>query len=280
MNKNTRVKLDSLLDNTGDMALKRRARRIIEETDPQPGDKILEIGCGDGFYLHLLSNLGIQNIKLTGVDIDKNALKSARNNLKRKKINLLKSNVMKKLPFKANSFDKIIMSEVCEHLPDDVKGLKEAKRVLKTGGKLVVTVPNANYPLFWDPVNWTLEHLFNTHIKSGFWAGLWNHHLRLYKPVEIKKAVKDAGFEVKNVESLTYWCLPFNHNLVHLAARKLYGGEMSHELSAAMSKYETGIPHRPFYIELPFFIVNSVDRLNDYWTPASRGVGVLLVCGK
>jgi len=105
-----RKKLDKLLTNTGDMALKRRARRIIEEIDPRSGDKILEIGCGDGFYFHLLSNLGIKNLQLHGVDIDENALKSAKKNLKGKKVKFMASDVMKKLPYKDGEFDKIIMS--------------------------------------------------------------------------------------------------------------------------------------------------------------------------
>ena len=75
MNNKTQNRLKDLLANTGDMALKRRARRIIEEIDPRPGDNILEIGCGDGFYLHLLSSLGVKDLNITGVDIDKEALK-------------------------------------------------------------------------------------------------------------------------------------------------------------------------------------------------------------
>lgn len=267
-------RLDSLLTNTGDMALKRRARRIIEELEPADGDRILDVGCGDGFYLHLLSNLGMK-LKLTGVDFDENALASARKNLKGKKIKLVQADLMKKLPLKVDSFDKIVMSEVVEHLPDDIKGLKEVRRVLKKGGTLVVTVPNHNYPFFWDPVNWVLEHLFATHIKDGFWAGIWNQHKRLYTPKEIKKVLEKSGFKVEAVESLTYWCLPFNHNLLHLGARMLYGGSFSPNISSTISKYETN-PKRPFLIDLFFKLVNGVDKLNDYWQPRDRGVGVLV----
>src|SRR3989344_3027082 len=181
--------LSLLLKNTCDMALKRRAKEIIEEINPSEGERILEVGCGDGNYLHLLSSMGFKRLSLIGVDIDENSLKSAKRNLKGRRIKLLKADVLGKLPFAANTFDKIIMSEVCEHLSDDVKGLTEVKRVLRKGGILVVTVPNHNYPLLWDPVNWILEHFFNTHVSSGFWAGLWNQHLRLYKPHEIKKSV-------------------------------------------------------------------------------------------
>ena len=280
MNKATHKKLEKLLSNTGDMALKRRARRIIEEIDPQPKDRILEVGCGDGFYFHLLSNLGIKNISLTGCDVDNNALKSAKRNLKGKKIKLLYADLMKKLPFKSQSFNKIIMSEVAEHLQDDVKGLKEAKRVLKKGGILVVTVPNANYPFFWDPVNWTLEHLFLTHIKEGFWAGIWNQHLRLYKPEEIEKAVKKAGFKVEKVESMTFWCLPFNHNLMHYAAKKLYGGGLDEKTSKSISKFETKRKSSKLSIKFAFDAVNTTDKLNDILSFNNWGVGVIVLGSK
>ena len=198
------MSLKNLLENTGDMALKRRAQRIIEGLELRKGDKILEVGCGDGYYLHLLSNIGIP-LKLHGTDFDKEGLKKAKKNLG-KKILLYHADLMKKLPFNNNTFDKIIMSEVAEHLPNDVKGLKEVYRVLKKGGILCLTVPNHSYPLFWDPLNWVLEHLFDTHIKSGFLAGLWNQHERLYTSRQIKKVLEKAGFGVKKVESLTFWC--------------------------------------------------------------------------
>ena len=57
-------RLANLLSNTGDMALKRRAGKIISSLDPKENDKILEVGCGDGYYLHLLLNLGIRNLNL------------------------------------------------------------------------------------------------------------------------------------------------------------------------------------------------------------------------
>jgi ubiquinone/menaquinone biosynthesis C-methylase UbiE len=272
-------KLTRLLENTGDMALKRRARRIMEEINPQDGDNILEVGCGDGFYLYLLSNLGIK-LKLTGVDINPKALESAKRNLKGKKIFLGQADLMKKLPFKKELFDKVIMSEVAEHLPDDVQGLKEVGRVLKKGGLLVLTVPNHNYPFFWDPVNWFLEHFFNTHVKSGFWTGLWNQHLRLYKPDEIKKSVKKAGFTIEKSESLTWWCLPFNHNLMYFAAAKLYGGNLSPDAAKAVSKYQLKNFRRPLLIEMAFKISNLIDLLNDLFPAENSGVGILVVAMK
>ena len=279
MEKPIEKRLELLLENTGDMALKRRARNIITNTNPQKGESILDVGCGDGYYLHLLSNLGIQNLKLTGTDFDKDGLKSAKRNLKNKKITLVWSDLMTKTPFRSNSFDKIVMSEVAEHLPDDVKCLKEVYRILKPGGTLCLSVPNANYPLLWDPVNKVLEFLTGRHIKSGFWAGLWNMHIRLYKPEQIKNVLQKAGFKVLQTKALTFWCLPFNHYLVNLTARAIHSGSLSPELKAAVNKYEKD-PKRPLYLNFAFWLANTVDRLNDVIPHKTSGVGVFVVATK
>ncbi len=264
-----------MLDITGDMALKRRARRIVEELSPQPGEKIIDIGCGDGYYLHLLSNLGISSLQLTGVDYDVKGLEKTKKNLKGKEIRISSGDLMTKLPFADSSFDKTVMSEVTEHLPNDVLGLKEVYRILKPGSVLCLTVPNANYPFLWDPLNWLLERLFSTHVKSGFWAGIWNQHLRLYTPSQITVVLKKAGFRIDKVESLTFWCLPFNHYVVNLVARYLSYQYNQGIPNLSLNKFTTS-PNRPFLINLAFYGVNLLDRLNDVWQPQDTGVSVFV----
>lgn len=271
-------KLKILLDGVGDMALKRRARFLIEGIDPQDGERILDLGCGDGFYLYLLSNLGV-DIKLEGSDLEKANLESARRNLKSKQIKLIQGDLMQKLPFKDNYFEKIVMSEVAEHLPDDIKGLKEARRVLKPGGVILLSVPNANYPFLWDPVNWVLERTTGKHVKTGFWAGLWFNHIRLYTPKRIKGVMEKAGFRIEEIKSTTFWCLPFNHHVVNIVARLLWGGKLSPNFSAALNKYESNAK-RPFVISLMFSFVNAIDSLNDLYSPKNSGVGVLVKASK
>lgn len=275
MNSIQQKRLNNLLEGVGDMALKRRARKIIEELDPKKGDKILDLGCGDGFYLFLLSNLGL-SLRLTGSDFDQAGLEAAKRNLKNGKINLTQGDLMKHLPFANNEFDKIVLSEVAEHLPNDLKGFREVYSILKPDGILCLSVPNANYPFFWDPVNWILEHLLKTHIKSGFWAGIWFNHLRLYKPEQIKQVVQQAGFKVENVESLTWWCLPFNHYLVNLVARLLWGGKLSPQVASSVNKYAKSGNSKPWLIKSAFGIVNWIDSLNNFYQPVGRGVGVFL----
>lgn len=273
MKQNIEKRLDSLLSNTGDMALKRRAKKIVMGLDLKEGDKVLDVGCGDGYYLHLLSNLGIK-LDLTGTDYDKEGLEKARQNLK-KTIPLVQADLMKKLPFKDRTFDKVVMSEVAEHLPNDVKGLKEVYRVLKPGGIICLTVPDANYPFLWDPVNWILERFTGRHISQGFFAGLWNQHIRLYKREDIVSAMKKAGFRIQESQAVTMWSLPFNHYIVNIVARALHGGNLSASTVAAVNKYEKN-PKRPLILDMAFGFVNTIDKLNDIYQSKEIGVSIFV----
>lgn len=270
-------KLEELLSNVGDMALKRRARRIIEELNPQPSDKILDLGCGNGHYLHLLVNLPVQ-INLIGLDNDKVALTDAKFYLssKGKKIKLISGDVTN-IPFPDNTFDKVLMTEVIEHLPNDEKSVKEIFRVLKPNGLLVLTTTNQAYPFLWDPVNWVLEHLFKTHIKSGFWAGIWNQHLRLYYQDDLVRIIKKNKFNIELQEELTFWCLPFNHYLINFMATLVYNKHLPQDISDSLLKFKTN--KRPFVIDIIYKIINIIDRLNDILS-VNPGVSILVTAIK
>ena len=210
------AKLDQSLITVGDMALKRRARNIILSLELKEGDKVLEIGCGNGYYLSLLNRLGLK-LGLAGIDIDSPALIDAAKFIGDKKVKLILASGSK-IPFPKNTFDKVVMSEVIEHVEEEEKVLTEAYRVLKLDGIFALTTCNINYPFLWDPINWVLQHFFNTHIKEGFWAGIWNQHTRLYKkenrklwqakdkkiPFYTRK--KEEEYAIKIPDSFAYAC--------------------------------------------------------------------------
>ncbi|RJR28759.1 class I SAM-dependent methyltransferase [Candidatus Microgenomates bacterium] len=263
--------ISALLSNTGDMALKRRASHILSGLEISKNDNILDIGCGDGYYLHLISNIS-HGLKLTGTDFDMSGLVRARKNIS-PKISLVQGDLMGKLPFKPGSFNKAVMSEVAEHLPNDVKGLQEVRRVLKKGGTLHLTVPCRNYPLFWDPLNWVLQRAGNRQVRSGFFAGIWNQHERLYTKKQIVNTLEKVGFKIEEAKCLTFWCLPFNHYIVNLVARMLAANTLSGVNAQALSKYSKSTK-KPILISMAFKIANLIDSLNDIWQPSNIGVSV------
>lgn len=272
MNKN---RLKKLLENTIDLSLRRKARKIIEELDPKPSHKILEVGSGDGYYPLILARLG--EYFMVGVEIDTRAIDSAEKNFmeaglpykrlrkwreqKEKQTYFVEGDALK-LPFPDNYFNSVIMSEVAEHLPDDLKGLEEVYRVLKPRGKLILTVPNWYYPFLWDPINWVLQRM-GTHIKSGFFAGIWNQHLRLYRPDEIKRKIKEAGFTIKYLEVQTRWCLPFNHYIINLGARILAKKALSKNFLSQVNKFSENVDgQKNLLIRIYLACAGFVDSFN------------------
>lgn len=266
------MKLDKLLENVGDMSLKRRAHKIILNLELKENDSIVDLGCGDGFYLYLLSNLPM-SLKLTGFDHDKIVLNNAKKNLVNKKVKLILGDVQK-LPFRDNTLKKVILTEVLEHIADDKKALAEIFRIMKPNGVLLITVPNFRFPFLWDPLNWVLQNIFGTHISgTNFFAGIWAKHLRLYKKDDLEKLIKSVGFKIEESDELTTRCLPFNHYLVNIVARLLQDIKPNANIIDSLNKFKN--IRKPFLFRIAFSFVNTFDKLNDIF-PGKNGLNIYI----
>lgn len=96
------------------------------------GDKILDAGCGTGLILRKLPKGTI------GIDINPRNIKKAKKHAPFAKI--IQGDI-EKLPFRKETFTTIISTEVMEHQPDPKPTVAELRRVLKTGGVLIGSVP-------------------------------------------------------------------------------------------------------------------------------------------
>ena len=107
------------------------------------GEKVLDIGCSQGIITLLL---GREGFKVTGIDYENNAVDYARKALEKEEL-LVRQRICFELvdatamPYAANSFDTVIMGEILEHVTHPEKILTEAWRVLKEGGRAIITVP-------------------------------------------------------------------------------------------------------------------------------------------
>lgn len=194
-----------------DPAFALRARYILERAQALKPKMVLDAGCGRGFYSSSLCQFSFVK-KIIGIDLREKYLVKARRFITDKRVTLQQADIYK-LPFEPESFDLIISSEVMEHLPDDVKALKGLLKLTKKGGTLLISVPHANYPFLWDPLNWILERFFNTHVNKNIWwlAGIWADHERLYTQEQITIAAKNAGWKVVNVKSVVHYSWPLSH---------------------------------------------------------------------
>lgn len=207
------TRIAHMVRNEADMAYRRRVLTIFEWLNPQDSDRILDGGCGRGYYLHFIRN--VCAAELVGIELDYGILRIAQRALKGLEDITLINASLYAIPYPAATFHKAILSEVLEHIPDDVRALREVARVLKPGGLIAITVPHANYPFWWDPINKTLETLFRTHIRRGVLAGIWANHVRLYTRERLRSVVMRAGLEIVAERSFTHYCFPFIHNIVY-----------------------------------------------------------------
>ena len=118
---------------------RRVLRAQLDRLALRDDSRILDAGCGSGRTLDELEDYGTA----TGVDIDDTAVAAAR-----ARGHDAVPAAIERLPFAEASFDLITCLDVLEHLPDDVRALRELRRVARPGAALVVTVPA--YPALWS----------------------------------------------------------------------------------------------------------------------------------
>ncbi len=140
--------------------------------------KILDVGCGTGANLEMLSEFGVAG----GVDVSAEALSFCR---ERGLVNV-KQGAAEALPYDDKSFDLVTGLDVVEHLDDDLAGLKEMRRVLRPEGRALLFVP---------------AFMFLWGVQDDI-----SNHRRRYTLKHLKEVVRTAGFEV---ERATYVNISF-----------------------------------------------------------------------
>ena len=251
------AKLERMLVNEADMAARRRVRVVLEYLEIGRGDRVLDCGCGLGWFLKVLGEL--TDCSLSGTDFDVPRLRTARLEMGAR-APVAASDILR-LPYGDNTFDKIVLSEVLEHVPNDAAALAEVTRVLKPGGLVAITVPNHDYPLLWDPVNWTRERLGREPIREGFFGGLWTDHQRLYTRQSIRALVVGAGLAVEDERQFVHHCFPFAHNLVYgLGMRLVQSGLLS---EADRFRYDANTGSRFAPLNLARGLFRWIDSWND-----------------
>jgi SAM-dependent methyltransferase len=271
--------LDHMTRNEADMAFKRRVRTIFEWLAPADNDVILDAGCGRGFYLKMFRH--VSRCRLVGLELESGIIRKAKRNVAGLPDAALVNASLCHIPFPDASFDKAILSEILEHLEDDVAGLREVRRVLKPGGVVAITVPNQNYPFWWDPINKTMEALTGRHISRGPLAGIWAGHVRLYSRTGLRRAVTAADLRIEEERAFTHYCFPFIHNIVYgLGKPLLESGLLPKGMAAAADRAAFDRPNRasrlnPVKVGLAVF--NLFDRRNSMNEPEGRSTVNLCV---
>lgn len=150
---------------------------------------LLDIGCGGGFLASIISD---QVRSYIGCDISiVEALRAQEAGAS------VAVGDGQQLPFKEGTVDVVLLTAVIEHMPKPFETLKECSRVLQTGGTLVLATPNKYSPM---EVLSQLLHRNQTIEKMANWLLPLSvndpGHVSLLSAFQLKKLLKDAGFEV------------------------------------------------------------------------------------
>jgi SAM-dependent methyltransferase len=164
-------------------------------------DNILEIGCGNGFILNFLFELGYKNV--FGIEPSNNAVKKANKNI----VENIKVDIFKKNLFKKDYFKFIFSFQTFDHISDPNGFLEECYKILKKGGYMLS---------FNHDVNSFINRLLG--VKSPI---IDIEHTFLYSPSTIKKIFEKNKFVVIEIKSPTsiislkhfFWLLPLPQNL-------------------------------------------------------------------
>jgi SAM-dependent methyltransferase len=155
-----------------------------------PGDVLLDLGCGFGRHAYEAARRGARVIAFDYAEAE---LKEVRNTFgamataREVGAASLAGAVQGDgtlLPFADGAFDRIIASEVLEHIDDDRAALDELARVLRPGGTIAVTVPA------WLPerVCWRLSDEYHAPFVEG-------GHVRIYRAADVRGRLRAAGLE-------------------------------------------------------------------------------------
>jgi len=189
---------------SGQFLLGRRLR-LVRGLLPVQGGHLVDFGCGNGAQTALLVPLFE---RVTGVDVDPEFLEAFRRRITAEgwgdrvtAVELLDG----RIPLEDGAADVVTSFTVLEHVPDEQAALAEIHRVLRPGGRLLISVPNrwwifethgADLPLLpWNRVplvSWWPKRLHDR------WA-----RARIYRRREIVALVESAGFTVNETLRLT-----------------------------------------------------------------------------
>ena len=143
--------------------------------------RLLDFGCGPGLLLRFCGEW-FPGIRRVGVDLDSAVLRYA---VRRAQgASFVRASASRQdLPVASGSFDVVTALHIVEHLEYPDRFLRDARRVLKAGGLLMLATPN--------PVG------LGARIAGRRWGGLRGDHISLRRPDEWRVAVERAGFRVR-----------------------------------------------------------------------------------
>jgi SAM-dependent methyltransferase len=154
----------------------------LERLEIRTGDRVLDAGCGEGRHCFGALERGSH---VVGLDLDRASLRARSNALRdraeeRGSLGAMIHGNTFRLPFANETFDKVICSEVMEHVHDYRGAVRELARVTRPDGMLAVTIPTA-----------TSERLY-LRVGDDYFESPGGH-IRIFRPRQLALGLAEAG---------------------------------------------------------------------------------------
>jgi ubiquinone/menaquinone biosynthesis C-methylase UbiE len=163
---------------------------VIRRAGNLDGPQILEVGCGEGMMFEDTSTSPIQ------MDVSMTRVQRARG-----KARYLLCADGYELPFAESSFSLVLLIAVLEHTSEPWRLLREARRVLKPGGRVLIVVPN--------DITMSVGR-----VMLFKWPPRYPDHLTFTTPARMQKWLRD-GFRIRDAFPMPFRALPFAANLYY-----------------------------------------------------------------
>ena len=165
--------------------------RTLVGTDPMA--VVLEVGCGSGNLLFEGPRLPARTV--VGVDASLAALRFCISRRRDSHVHFSRA-AGERLPFRDHSVDLVILVEVIEHLPEPALTLREVARVLRPGGRLVMTTPNYDWPSPWPLLEWLAD-------RSGLVAPMKDdQHVTRFGPASLARLLQRESFDIVRIGTM------------------------------------------------------------------------------
>jgi ubiquinone/menaquinone biosynthesis C-methylase UbiE len=170
------------------LELRRIQRVAIEQLGVAPGERVLDVGCGPGDGAQRLIERGANAV---GLDYSQGMLESAQ--VAPGLAGRLVRGDAGRLPFRDGAFDHLLCTHSFHHYPEHLAALKEMRRVLRAGGKLVLVDPRKGHLFAWLAIDVFERAVF----------GL--REVRLFSPSQWEHLLREAGFSAATVSVGPAW---------------------------------------------------------------------------
>ena len=174
--------------------ISRRRKLSFDASDPQPGETIVDIGCGAGHLLAELARAVGPTGRVIGIDPSADMLATARSRCADFDWVSLTEGSADPLPVPDGAADKAVSMQVFEYLDNIPAALAECHRALRPGGRLVIN------DIHFDSLVWHTDHP----ARMTRMLAAWDHHFTERRvPALLPPLLRRAGFTIDRIATAT-----------------------------------------------------------------------------